>query len=73
MAKQCENIFDFIKQEESAYTRPIRINESWEWGMKEHLLLSELYTNSQLKNGKDDYTPVKNITLPILNLSLIHI
>lgn len=69
MAKQCENIFEFIEQQEAGYTKPIRINDSWEWSMKEHLLLSELYTNSQLKNGKDDYTPVKNITLPILNLN----
>lgn len=64
----CKDIFEFIEKQIVAYKLPIKINESWEWGMKEHLLLSELYTNGQLRNGKDDWTPVKNITLPILNL-----
>lgn len=36
--------------------------------MKEHILTTELYNNSQLLNGKNDFTPVKNITRPILNL-----
>lgn len=68
MANYCKNIFEFIEQQKTAYSLPIRLNESWEWGMKDHLLLSELYTNGQLKAGKDDWTPIKNITLPILNL-----
>jgi hypothetical protein len=36
--------------------------------MKEHLETSYLYINSQLTTGKDDFKPVKNIILPILNL-----
>lgn len=68
MKNYCATIHDFITQEETKFAQPIKINESWDWSMKDHLLLSELYTNAQLKNGKDDWTPIKNITLPILNL-----
>ena len=68
MSNYCKDIFEFIEQEKAKYKLPIQINPSWSWNMGEHLLLSELYTNGQLKNGKDDWTPVKNITLPILNL-----
>ena len=68
MSNYCENVFDYVKQQKAAYKLPIRLNESWEWSMYEHLLLSELYINAQLKNGKTDYTPIKNITLPNLNL-----
>lgn len=68
MGTYCRDIFDFITQQEAAYKLPIRMNDSWEWNMKEHIRTTENYTNSQLNNGKDDYTPVKNITLPILNL-----
>lgn len=63
-----KDIFDFIKQQETAYQQPIRMNDSWDWSMKEHLRTTENYTNGQLNNGKNDFTPVKNITLPILNL-----
>ena len=68
MSNYCVDIFEYVKQQKAAYKLPIRLNESWEWSMYEHLLLSELYTNAQLRNGKNDYTPVKNITLPNLNL-----
>lgn len=62
------DIFSYIKSQEALYRLPIRVNDSWEWSMRDHITLSELYNNSQLKNGKGDYTPVKNITRPILNL-----
>ena len=68
MSTICKNIFEYVEQAKAKYLLPIRLNESWEWSLREHLLLSELYTNSQLKNGKNDYTPVKNITLANLNL-----
>lgn len=68
MSNYCPDIFTFIEQQKALYERKIRINDSWEWGMKEHIKTSENYINSQLNNGKDDYTPVKNITRPILNL-----
>src|SRR3990167_8522979 len=61
-------IFDYIKRQEANYKRAIPINDKWNWSMYEHIQLSELYKNSQLATGKDDFTPVKNITRPILNL-----
>src|SRR3990167_5440735 len=63
-----DTIFGYIKTQEAQYKLPIRINDTWEWGMREHIELSTLYNNSQLKTGKSDYKPVKNITRPILNL-----
>lgn len=68
MSNYCKDIFDFIKQQEAAYRLPIRINDSWDWSMRDHIQTSENYANSQLNTGKDDYTPVKNITRPNLNL-----
>lgn len=62
------DIFSFITRQESLYKQPIPINERWKWGFREHILTSELYNNSQLMNGKTEFTPVKNITRPILNL-----
>jgi hypothetical protein len=64
-----QTIFDYIQSEEKRYqTGKIPLNEHWDWNMRDHITLTELYMNAQLKNGKTDWTPVKNITLPILNL-----
>lgn len=62
------DIFDYIKSMEAQYKMPIPINDSWDWSMRDHIELTELYNNSQLKTGKNDFKPVKNITRPILNL-----
>lgn len=62
------NIFDYIKRLEIEYKKPVQINDVWNWGMKEHILTSDLYMNSQLLHEKDEFTPVKNITRPILNI-----
>lgn len=62
------DIFGYIQTQEAAYKLPLRLNDSWDWSMKDHITTTELYTNSQLKTGKKDYKPVKNITRPILNL-----
>lgn len=63
-----DTIFSYIKSQEVAYRQPIRLNNFWSWGMKDHVDTSELYNCSQLKTGKNDFKPVKNITRPILNL-----
>lgn len=64
-----QTIFDYISIEEKRYQNgKIPINENWDWNMREHITLTELYMNAQLKTGKTDWKPVKNITLPILNL-----
>lgn len=62
-----DDIFSYIKSQESQYRLPIQLNDSWDWSMKEHIKLTELYTNSQSLN-KTEFTPIKNITRPILNL-----
>lgn len=65
---QPQDIFSYITQQESAYKQGIKLPGNWTWSMKDHLETSYLYINSQLKTGKDDFKPVKNIILPILNL-----
>ena len=62
------DIFSFIKEQETAYKQPIPLPGNWNWSMNDHIETTYLYANSQLKTGKNDYKPVKNITRPILNL-----
>lgn len=62
------NIFDYIISQEANYKQPVPINDVWNWSMKDHIKTSDLYKNSQLLTGKDDFKPVKNIIRPILNL-----
>lgn len=62
------DIFGYIQSQETMFKKGIRINENWVWSMYDHVRLSTLYKNSQLSRGKNDYTPVKNITRPILNV-----
>lgn len=63
-----KDIFDYITQQESTYKKPVPINDVWRWCMYDHIKETVLYKNSQLKNGKNEYTPVKNIVRPILNV-----
>jgi hypothetical protein len=62
------DIYGYITSEEANYKRPIALNDSWNWGMADHIKTSFLYAHSQLLTGKSDFKPVKNITRPILNL-----
>jgi hypothetical protein len=62
------NIFDYVKHQEALYKMPVPLNEKWNWSMRDHILTTILYTNSQLWNGRNEFTPVMNITRPILNL-----
>lgn len=64
------DIFSYIEAEENEYENEngITLPGNWNWSMKEHLETSYLYIHSQLKTGKDDFKPVKNIIRPILNL-----
>lgn len=63
-----KDIFSYIETQESNYKLPIPINDVWSWSMQDHIKTTVLYTNSQLLTGKDDFTPVKNIVRPNLNL-----
>src|SRR4030042_3336953 len=69
MEETKEDIFSFIKNEESAYqTLPITVAEGYEWSMYKHIKLSLLYKVSQFETGNSDDKPFKNIVRPILNL-----
>lgn len=62
-----KDIFDFILRQEAGYAKPIQLN-SKTWGMKDHVQRSALYRDSDILGTKTDFTPIKNITRPILNL-----
>ena len=68
MIKNYTDVFDYITSQEENYKKPIPLNDAWDWCMYDHIKTSDLYNNSQLLTGKDDFKPVKNITRPILNL-----
>lgn len=62
-----DTIFEFIKTQESNYERPVPVGKK-EWSMKDHIERSTLYRDSDIVGTKTKYTPIKNITRPILNL-----
>ena len=62
------DIHAYITLEENAYSIPITLVDGYEWGMKEHIMLSTLYKNSKYSTGNSDDKPYKNIIRPILNL-----
>lgn len=64
------NIYDFIRKEQTAYSKPITLEDGWEWSMKEHLRRSFLYLNGQfLQNNSDrKLRPNKNIVLGMMNV-----
>ena len=62
------DIFSFIKEQEEAYKQPINLPGNWEWSMKDRLETDYLYIHSQLKSGKNDFKPVKNVIRPVLNV-----
>lgn len=66
-----ENIFSYIKNQESFYqTRPITITEGYDWQMFQHIRLSTLYKNTRVESGNaDGMKPIKNIIKPILNVA----
>jgi hypothetical protein len=61
-------IHDYITNQEANFKQPIQLPGNWSWNFVQHVETSYLYTNSQLTTGKDDFTPVKNITAYNLNL-----
>ncbi len=65
-----KDIFDFCKEEKSAYeTIGVTVAADYEWHMPERIKKNILYKDGQLLSGKDENKPVKNIILPILNVS----
>lgn len=70
MSKQdpYKDIYSYITTQESQFQNPIVLPGNWSWSFMEHCKLSYLYSHSQLSQGKTEWTPVVNITKPILNL-----
>lgn len=63
-----QDIYTYITAQESQFQTPINLPGNWSWSFLEHCKLSYLYNHSQLSQGKGEFTPVVNITKPILNL-----
>jgi hypothetical protein len=61
------DIFQYITSQETAFKQGIEVNTK-RWSMKDHLTRSALYRDSDIVGEKDKFTPIKNITRPILNL-----
>ena len=61
------DIFSYITQQETAFRKPIPLGNK-RWSMKDHIERSQLYRDSDIVGEKTDFTPIKNITRPILNL-----
>lgn len=70
MSKQdpYKDIYSYITTQESQFGNPISLPGNWQWSFIEHCKLTYLYSHSQLSQGKTEWTPVVNITKPILNL-----
>lgn len=63
-----KDIGQYIEAQKVLFSKEIKLFENWNWNFKEHVRKASLYMHSQLMNGKDDWTPVKNIMRPILLL-----
>ena len=61
------DVFDYIVRQSTAYEKPIQTG-SKTWSMKDHIERSTLYRDSDIVGVKGKFTPIKNITRPILNL-----
>lgn len=62
-----QDIFDFIIRQETAFKKPITLNTK-SWNLNDHIVRSSLYRDSEIVGTKTDFTPINNITRPILNL-----
>ena len=67
MSKHYTDVYDFIISSEAAYQQPIQIGKK-SWSMKDHIERSHLYRDSDIVGEKNKFTPIKNLTRPILNL-----
>ncbi len=64
-------IYDFIRQQEVIYAKKIKLEDGWDWNMKDHLRRSFLYKNSQFEQENENriLRPNKNIVLGISNVA----
>jgi hypothetical protein len=68
MSKVYSDIYQYIKAQEAAFAKEIKLSTGKRWNMKKHINRSVLYRDSDIEGSKTDFTPIKNITRPILNL-----
>lgn len=66
--KQYANIYDYIRSQETKFKKDVKLSTDKTWNMKKHINRSVLYRDSDIEGTKTDFTPIKNITRPILNL-----
>ena len=62
------SIYEYIKVQETNYKKPVKLSTGKMWNMKDNVTRSILYRDSDIVGSKTDFTPIKNITRPILNL-----
>lgn len=62
-----DSIYKYVEEQESDFVNPIDLN-GWQWSFKDHVRTSFFYKHGRLLQGNDDWTPVKNIIRPLLNL-----
>jgi len=65
-----QTIYDFIKEQEVNYLKPIILEDGWNWCMKESLRRWFLYKNSQFEEENDNryLRPNRNLILGIRNV-----
>lgn len=66
-----DNIYQFIKEQETAYGQDIEVMENWDWNMKEHVRASMLFKHSKFLEATNDpkhAQPFNNIIYPMLSL-----
>jgi hypothetical protein len=63
-----QDIFTYVTGQEADYKQAVKMTDSWDWSMADHIKTTILYKNSQLLTGKSDDKPVRNVVLPILRL-----
>lgn len=63
-------IYDYIREQESGYQKPIPLADGWSWSMKDHLEHSFLLKNSQFIEYNENRTlrPNKNVILAMMNV-----
>src|SRR3989304_5878768 len=67
---QSNDIYSFIREQESEYQKPIPLDDGWNWSMKAELQRDYLMKNGQFleENENRDLRPKKNIVLVVRQL-----
>jgi hypothetical protein len=67
------NIFDFIKEEETAFkTVKVPVADGYDFNLYDHVRVSTLFRDSKFTKGENDFSrPFKNIIRRIRNIALV--